>query len=278
MEHEDDFIERLSSGSAFIELSPEDCLKLDTILAHWPLSMSKIVGERKRLGRSPYLEKRKKLKRIQSFNEGLKKSDGSNRQSLPRVEAEKDESPNIFRKDTETWTLRFNGGEVKKGVKNGMALADIQYLFQHQNEEIEILSLPNNLGMKPRAESVPIATQDDYDDLKEQINKCQERKEYETDQDVRNDCEQMICDLQKQQSQNFEKYGRPRQLAGDLTKIIRATKGRVDRFIRKLRIDDDEPILPELATHLEDFLKIDEVCIYHPETAIDWDLGKSIST
>ena len=78
--------------------------------------------------------------------------------------------------------------------------------------------------------------------------------------------------------QNFEKYGRPRQLAGDLSKIIKATKGRVDRFIRKLRIDDDEPILPELATHLEDFLKIDEVCIYHPETAIDWDLGKSIST
>ena len=139
-----------------------------------------------------------RLNIILDFNEQLRQLDGPNRQSLSREEAGKDESPNIFRKDTETWTLRFNGGEVKKGVKHGKALADIQYLFQYQNEEIEILSLPCNLGMKPQAKSTPIATRGDNDDLKEQINKCQERKGYETDQDVRNDYEQMICDLQKQ--------------------------------------------------------------------------------
>ena len=51
---------------------------------------------------------------------------------------------NIFKKENDTWTIRFNGGELQAGIADGKALSDIQYLLRNPGKAIGILDLPNN--------------------------------------------------------------------------------------------------------------------------------------
>lgn len=184
--------------------------------------------------------------------------------------AGKELAENIFKLDNNTWTIRFNSGAIHHGISLGKAAVDVQFLLQNVGKQFSIFELPNNRGMRPQTGGAQVATKEDYFKVLRQIAKLAEELRNESDPLVRQETEGEIEALRKHQNENFDKFGNPRELAGDVQKAIRSTKVRVDR----LRVDKLHPLLPELAAHLLKNFEIGENCIYNPESQILWNFGE----
>lgn len=177
---------------------------------------------------------------------------------------------NIFRKDSDTWTFRFKGGDIKTGVADKKGAQDLQFLLRNVGKEVDVFALPNNSVAKPRMTSTSVATKFDFQIITQQIIGLQAELESETDVLVQNEIKKNIEALRDQRNQNFGKKGEPRKLPGDVDKALDATRRRIGGFIR----DNLAERIPELAAHLTKNVQIARECGYLPEIPIDWDLGK----
>ncbi len=177
---------------------------------------------------------------------------------------------NIFRLDNDTWTIRFNGGDLQTGIKNSTPARDICFLLANAGKIKGIYDLPDNRGLKPQTGSTPVATKEDHQELTAQIQRIVELLATENDVDVRVEAEERLAWLRKQQNQNFDKDGKPRQLVGDTEKVVRNTQVRVRRFY-----NHNSRRMPELVAHLRQSLDIGEKCLYKSET-MNWDCGEML--
>ena len=175
----------------------------------------------------------------------------------------------VFKLENDTWMIRFNAGEIQRGIKNAKALRDIRYLLVHEGEKIDICDLPDNKGIGIQTGSTPVATKGDFKDLVMQIICKHKERDVEEDTLMKKEIEQDLAALEKQKNENFDKHGNPRELSGDLKKVIEATQARVNRWLKEY---GDR--LPELIAHLTKHPAISSECSYTPDDAIPWDLGK----
>jgi hypothetical protein len=174
-------------------------------------------------------------------------------------------SDNVFKRVNDTWTIRFNRGDTQTGIADSKPARDICFLLANTGRTKDIFDLPDNRKLKPQTGSTPVATKEDYQDLTEQIKACRNLLENERDVEVREEVEQTLTALRKQQNENFSNAGKPRELAGDLTNVIEATQRRVNRW----RDQKLTKISPELAAHLHKHLTIGHDCLYDAE--VTWD-------
>jgi hypothetical protein len=213
------------------------------------------------------------------------------------------ELPNIFRCENDTWTIRFAGGEIQRGIKNCKAAPDIQYILQCKDTDVAILQLPENRGQSRNTEARIALTEDKLDDINEngrgdsdsdcrretiirvaqphdridmlrQITKLQSEldgldKDEALNLLVRRETENEIAELRRQISQNFNIRGEPRVLSGLTDKAVHATQTRVRRFVD----DRIRSKLPDLADHLDRHLTISYMCRYSPGNLEPWDFG-----
>lgn len=199
---------------------------------------------------------------------------------------------NIFRKDNDTWTVRFKGGDIQTGIANLTGARDIAYLLRNPNKDNDILDLPDNRIQSPRKSTpsvallsgeslefteqnpqtynTPVATKGDYFELLRQIAERSRQLEDEDDELVRRELELEIEALRSQKNRDFDKAGEPRRLPSDLTKIIEKTQKRVLREFIPKRLSTR---LPELADYLYDKLTISRKCRYSTDVEMFWDVG-----
>ena len=142
-------------------------------------------------------------------------------------------------------------------------------LLRHQGKEIEICDLPDNKGIRIQTRSTPVATKDDLEYILEQIVRKKQELADEQDPQVKQEIEQELAALEKQKNENFDKFGNPRELSGDLKNVIETTRTRVNRWYKGY-----EARLPDLIKHFDKHLTISSECSYTPDDAISWDLGE----
>ncbi|MCA9125094.1 MAG: hypothetical protein KDB11_33190 [Planctomycetales bacterium] len=177
---------------------------------------------------------------------------------------------NVFRLDNDTWTIRFQGGDFQTGIKNSMPARDICFLLANAGKIKSIYDLPDNRELKPQTGSTPVATNEDYKLLTEQIQTCLNVLENDQDPETQDEVKKTLAALRKQQNENFDKNGEPRQLAGDTANVVRNTQVRVRRFY-----NDNNKRMPELVAHLRLSLDIYEQCLYKPDK-MNWDCGEML--
>lgn len=177
------------------------------------------------------------------------------------------ESNNVFKREGNTWTIRFNGGKTHRGLKDAKAVPDIHFLLS-QEREVGIEDLPGNRGFKEMTRGVSVATKDDFMDLVKQISQLKRELVKEDDLLVKEEIETQIKALEEQQNQNFDKWGNPRQLSGDRKRVIESTQTRINRWYK-----DNQDELPHLIQYLKDRLSISRQCSYRRDDSILWDLG-----
>jgi hypothetical protein len=181
----------------------------------------------------------------------------------------------VFKKVNDSWTIGY-AGQVRRGTRDVKALGDVHCLLKEQGRKVKIEDLPVNVDCQLQTRNVGVATEADAMSLVKKMQELRnkrpeaERGQVLSAQDalIQRETDEELEGLRRQFSENFDKYGHPRQLAGDREKMIASTKKRYKRLLKRIM-----EFNLQLHQHLDRAITIDVECSYAPENDVEWDLG-----
>ncbi|MFC1596739.1 hypothetical protein ACFL5Q_02225 [Planctomycetota bacterium] len=187
--------------------------------------------------------------------------------SAPRTELESGAKRFVFKRVANTWAIRWEGQDVED-FPVGKAIGDLYYLVFHQGQAVNIADLPGNEGCRIETRNAEVATREDGKRIRRKLEQLHAEQAEEKDSLVREENKDEMKNLLSEYNQNFDKKGNPRVLAGDLSKMIAATRKRYVRFLDSLK-----STVPDLVEHFQNSVVIDTRCHYRPKPRMEWDLG-----
>jgi hypothetical protein len=185
---------------------------------------------------------------------------------------------NIFRNDGDVWTVRYDGRDVC--LKDGKGPRYLASLLAAPGRELHVLQFnaasgdARPAGIRDAGLSVGTMTDGDdaadeqarrayrarLDDLKAELEEAEEFADHGRAERLREELELLMTELSGRFGGRAPRRGPAETARKAVTKVIRTQIGKLLE------------VHPALGRHLSETVRMGTVCVYAPQSKVDWDV------